>query len=65
MSHLQLCQEKCKAARLSLNPTKFAFGVTSGTLLGHIVSSEGILVDPDKIVAIIEAPAPTNVKALS
>ena len=47
--HLRLCLEKCRAPRLSLNPTKCAFRVTSGTLLGPIVSSKGIAMDPEKI----------------
>ena len=34
-------------------------------LLGHIVSKDGIAVDPDKVKAILEAPAPTTAKALS
>ena len=63
--HLRLCLEKCREGRFSLNPGKCAFGVTSGTLLGHIVSQEGITVDPDKVKAILEAPAPTNAKVLS
>ena len=33
-------------------------------MLGHIVSQEGIVVDPDKVKAVIEAPPPTNAKAL-
>ena len=63
--HLRLCLEKCRKGQLSLNPTKCAFGVTSGTLLGHIVSQEGIAVNLDKVRAILEAPVPTNAKALS
>ena len=59
------CLERCRTSRLSLNPAKCAFGVTSGALLGHIVSKEGIAVDPNKITAIIEAKTPTNAKALS
>ena len=39
---------------LRLNPKKCVFGVTSGTLLGHIVGARGIEVDPEKIKAIIE-----------
>ena len=42
-----------------------AFGVTRGALLGHIVSKEGIEVDLDNVKAILQAPAPTNAKALS
>ena len=41
---------------LRLNPKKCVFGVTSGKLLGHIVSERGIEVDPDKIKAIQEMP---------
>ena len=47
-----------------MNPAKCAFGVTSGALLGHIVSKEGIAVDPGKIDAIIKSPTPKNAKAL-
>ena len=64
LHHLRLCLERCHAARLSFNPAKCAFGVTSGTLLGHIVSKEGIAVDPGKIEAIIKSPAPKNAKQL-
>ena len=63
--HLRLCLERCRQGRLSLNPAKCAFGVTSGTLLGHIVSEEGIAVDPDKVKAILEAPTPINAKAFT
>ena len=42
---------------LRLNPKKFTFGVTSGKLLGHIVSERGIKVDPEKIKAILDMPA--------
>ena len=33
--------------------------------MGHIVSKEGIAMDPDKVRAILEAPDPTNAKSLS
>ena len=39
---------------LRLNPKKYVFGVTSGKLLGYIVSKRRIEVDPDKIKAIQE-----------
>jgi hypothetical protein len=60
-----LCLKKCREARLSLNPAKCAFAVTSGMLLGHIVSKDGIAMDPDKVKVILEAPATHNAKALS
>ena len=65
LGHLRLCLEKCREYRLSLNTAKCVFGVTSGNLLGHIVSKDGIAVDPDKVKAILKALAPSNAKALS
>ena len=47
---------------LRLNPKKCVFGVTLGKLLGHIVSQKGIEVNPDKIRAIKEMPAPKTEK---
>ena len=37
---------------IKLNPTKCAFGVPSGKLLGFIVSRRGIELDPSKIKSI-------------
>ena len=64
LTQLRLCFDRCRQARLSLNPTKCAFFVTSDNLLGHIVSQEGITIDPDKIQAILNTPAPSIAKAL-
>ena len=43
---------------LRLNSKKCIFRVTSGKLLGHIVSQKGIEVDPNKVKAIRKMPAP-------
>uniref|UniRef100_A0A2N9FIQ0 Uncharacterized protein n=1 Tax=Fagus sylvatica TaxID=28930 RepID=A0A2N9FIQ0_FAGSY len=40
--------ERLKKYQLRLNPNKCAFGVTSGKLLGFIVSGRGIEIDPAK-----------------
>ena len=55
---LQRFFESIRQFRLRLNPKKCTFGVTSGKLLGHIVSEHGIEVDPEKIRAILDMPAP-------
>nr|XP_016492595.1 PREDICTED: uncharacterized protein LOC107812075 [Nicotiana tabacum] len=47
---------------LKLNPTKCAFGVLAGKLLGFIVSRRGIELDPSKIKAIQDLPPPKNRK---
>ena len=47
---------------LRLNPKKYIFGLTSGKLLGHIVSERLIEVDQDKIKVIQEMPMPNTEK---
>ena len=49
---------------LQLNPKKCAFGVTSGKLLGYIVSAKGIEVDQEKVQAIMDMPPPRNISQM-
>ena len=58
LATLQRFFERIRQFRLRLNPKKCTFRVTSGKLLGHIVSERGIKVDPKKIKAILDMPAP-------
>jgi hypothetical protein len=53
LQHVEMCLQKCRVA------------ITSGMLLGHIVSKAGIAMDPDMVKAIVEALAPHNAKALN
>ena len=46
--------ERIRFYKLRLNPKKCTFGVTSGKLLGFMVSQRGIEVNPNKIKAIVE-----------
>ena len=46
--------ERIQFYKLRLNSKKCTFGVTSGKLLGFMVSQRGIEVDPDKIKTIVE-----------
>src|SRR5436190_1279226 len=50
-----------KDAGVTLNREKCSFGKKELKFLGHVVSSEGIKSDPDKIKAIVELDKPTNV----
>ena len=54
--------ERLEKYNLRLNPKKCVFRVTSGKLLGHIVSERGIEIDPDKIKAIQEMTVPKTKK---
>jgi hypothetical protein len=44
--HLRQTFDKCRKFGLSLNPKKSHFSMLEGKLLGHIVSKDGIKVDP-------------------
>ncbi|RVW62081.1 Transposon Tf2-12 polyprotein [Vitis vinifera] len=56
--------ERIRKFRLRLNPKKCTFGMTSGKLLGHMVNERGIEVDPNKIKAILDMPAPKTEKEI-
>lgn len=52
------CFEKCREYGNGLNQDKSAFLVHSGVVLGYVVCLHGKLLDPRKITAIVEMPAP-------
>src|SRR5918992_398825 len=56
--------ERLRKYNMRLNPQKCAFGVTSGKLLGYVVRSRGIEVDPTKIKAIMSLKPPSNEKEI-
>ena len=56
--------ERIKEYRLRLNPQKCTFRVTTGKLLGFLVSDRGIEIDPSKIKAILEMPPPKSEKEI-
>jgi len=64
-SHLQLVREsleRCKKARMALNPDKTYLALCRGVLLGYVVSKEGREPEPEKIKVILELKPPTSVK---
>jgi hypothetical protein len=60
--HIKIILMQCREFGISLNPSKSIFGVTKGNLSGHFVSDSIISIDPEKIVAIVNLPAPTSKK---
>src|SRR3978361_1844963 len=65
--HLALLKEvfsRLREANLRLNPEKCQFGRKSLKYLGHLVTSEGIRTDPDKVSAIVDLSPPTNLRGL-
>ena len=64
-SHLDDLQETFETLRrykMKLNPSKCAFGVSSGKFLGFMVSQREIEANPDKIQAILDMKPPKNIK---
>jgi hypothetical protein len=59
--YLRKCFEQCREYGISINAAKSAFIVPYGRLLGHVVSKEGIAVDPDKVAAILLLPISENI----
>ena len=47
---------------MKLNPSKCAFGVSSGKFLGFMVSHRGIEANPEKIKAILDMKSPQSIK---
>ncbi|XP_050242153.1 uncharacterized protein LOC126691124 [Quercus robur] len=65
--HLDDLQETFETLRqyhMKLNPSKCAFGVSSGKFLGFMVSHRGIEANPDKIHAILDMKPPQNTKEI-
>ena len=64
-SHLDDLQETFETLRrykMKLNPSKCAFGVSSGKFLGFMVSQRGIEVNEDKIQAILNMKPLKNIR---
>ena len=64
ITNLRKFFERIKKYKLRLNPNKGTFGVIARKLLGHMVSSRGIEIDPIKIKAILEMPLPKMEKEI-
>ncbi|KAM7281463.1 uncharacterized protein ISCGN_006127 [Ixodes scapularis] len=57
---LQRCQKTC----VRLNRDKTELHRTSTTFLGHLLTKDGLRVDPEKVRAIQEMPPPTDVQGV-
>ena len=58
---LEKCFIQCEKYGISINVAKSQFVVPFGKLVGHIVSSQGIATDPDKVAIIVQLPQPNSV----
>ena len=52
LKHLEKVLLKCRRFGIYLNPTKNIFSLTSGKMLGHIISKYGIKIDRNRVNSI-------------
>jgi ribonuclease HI len=62
LQHLRKTFLKCRKYGISLNPKKSNFALKEGKLLGHIVSEEGVKIDPKRVEAIRNLSLPRSKK---
>ncbi|KAL0182111.1 hypothetical protein M9458_021486, partial [Cirrhinus mrigala] len=62
--HLQAVRQRLDEVGLQINFDKSSFNKASIPFLGHVISKEGLRPSPDHLIAIAEAPRPTDMVAL-
>eukprot|EP00253_Pinus_taeda_P023950 PITA_23950 len=62
--HLKNIFQHCRKYGISLNPKKSLFSMDERKLLGHIISKEGIPIDPARVEAIQKIDFPHNKKEI-
>ena len=62
LKHLKQTFLKCRKFGLSLNPKKSHFAVQEGKLLGHLISADGIRIDPERVKSILKISLPRSKK---
>ena len=62
LHHLQLVFSNLRSAKLKLNPEKCNFGTKTVKYLGHIISKDGIYVNPENVDKVKNFPRPSNAK---
>ena len=61
--HLQEVFHLLRKYDMKLNPSKCAFGVSAGKVLGFMVSQRGIEVSPDQVKTVMETPPSRSKKS--
>ncbi|CAL2256384.1 unnamed protein product [Prunus armeniaca] len=61
MKHLEIVLKTLRRRQLYAKLSKCQFWLDRVSFLGHVISAEGIYVDPQKIEAVVNCPQPTSV----
>lgn len=56
--------ERCRQKNIKLNAEKFRLKQKETTYIGHHLTADGLKADPEKVRAVEQMPAPTDVKAV-
>ena len=64
MRHIEIVLEKLNKANLKINPLKCKWCASKIKVLGHVIMFNKIMMDPDKISAIVDMKSPRNIKEL-
>ena len=63
--NLRQLMQRCKAKNIKLNKEKFNLRSKEvHTFMGHVITSEGLKADPEKIRPVQEMPTPTHVASV-
>lgn len=64
MQHLTMVLDTLLGQQLVANRKKCAFAQTSVEYLGHVISKDGVVMDPNKVSSVLSWPVPKNVKGV-
>ena len=64
LHHLRVFFHLCRNFGIYLNPKKSLFSMDEGKLLGHIISKDGIRIDPSRVEEIQHIDLPRNKKEI-
>lgn len=64
LQHLWQTFLKCQEFQISLNSKKSIFTMDQENLLGHVISIDGFLIDPERLEAISNFTILSNIKKL-
>lgn len=62
--NLKMLLDRCRKLNIKLNPAKLQLRLKEVPYIGHLLTSEGLKVDPGKVTAIKQMPRPTDVQGV-
>ncbi|XP_034095415.1 uncharacterized protein K02A2.6-like [Gymnodraco acuticeps] len=63
-TNLRALMQRCRAVKLRLSERKLQFKLKAVHFHGHVLSTEGLKIDPEKTQAVLDMPTPTDAKAV-